>query len=210
VQGKQTLDHSNGGLGVGLTLVRALVELHGGTVSARSDGEGTGSEFVVRLPVTTRPASTGADESAAPALPSQLKVLVVEDNADSREMLCAILARAGLMCHGAADGHEALALVEQFNPEVVILDVGLPGMDGLETARRIRANPRHKHLRLIALTGYGRATDRQATHDAGFDYHLTKPVQPDELLTLLARASVGVAERPAPGDSLHPADPPAV
>ena len=204
VQGKQTLDHSKGGLGVGLTLVRALVELHGGTVSARSDGDGKGSEFVVRLPLTTRPASTMDEDAPAPALPSQLTVLVVEDNADSREMLCAILARAGLMCHGAADGQEALALIEQFNPDVVILDVGLPGMDGLETARRIRASARHKQIRLIALTGYGRATDRQATHDAGFDYHLTKPVQPDDLLALLARASVGAGDGPAPGDSHTP------
>ena len=192
VQGKQTLDHSNGGLGVGLTLVRALVELHGGTVSARSDGQGKGSEFTVRLPVTTRPPAPGEDEAPVPALPSQLTVLVVEDNADSREMLCAILARAGLMCHGAADGHEALALVDQLNPDVVILDVGLPGIDGLETARRIRANSRHDEIRLIALTGYGRDTDRQATRAAGFDYHLTKPVQPDDLLALLARASAGV------------------
>ena len=192
VQGKQTLDHSNGGLGVGLTLVRALVELHGGAVSARSDGEGQGSEFIVRLPLTTRQASTAEHTSAPPALRTNLTVLVVEDNADSREMLCAILARAGLMCHGAADGQEALALVDQFNPQVVIMDVGLPGIDGLETARRIRANPRHEHIRLIALTGYGRLTDRQATREAGFDYHLTKPVQPEDLLTLLARASAGV------------------
>ena len=208
VQGQQTLDHSNGGLGVGLTLVRALVELHGGTVTARSDGDGQGSEFVVRLPLTNRSAATNPDDAPVPALPAQLTVLVVEDNADSREMLCAILARAGLMCHGAADGHEALALVDQFNPDIVILDVGLPGIDGLETARRIRANPRHRHVRLIALTGYGRATDRQATHDAGFDYHLTKPVQPEDLLTLLARASVGAAgDRPpsAHGDSYTPA-----
>ena len=193
VQGKQTLDHSNGGLGVGLTLVRALVELHGGTVSARSDGEGNGSEFIVRLPSATRPASAAQVEPPAPALPANLTVLIVEDNADSREMLCAILARAGLMCQGAADGHEALALVDQFNPDVVILDVGLPGMDGLETARRIRANPRHKATRLIALTGYGRDTDRQATRDAGFDYHITKPVQPEDLLELLARASADVS-----------------
>jgi two-component system CheB/CheR fusion protein len=205
VQGKQTLDHSNGGLGVGLTLVRALVELHGGSVNARSDGDGKGSEFVVRLPLTTRTASASEDDAPPPALPSQLTVLVVEDSADSRAMLCAILARAGLMCHGAADGHEALALVDQFNPDVVVMDVGLPGMDGLETARRIRANPRHKHVRLIALTGYGRATDRQATHDAGFDYHLTKPVQPDDLLALLARASVGAGDRPPGGDTYTPA-----
>jgi two-component system CheB/CheR fusion protein len=198
VQGKQTLDHANGGLGVGLTLVRALVELHGGSVAARSDGQGKGSEFVVRLPVANRPASApDVDDAAAPALPAQLTVLIVEDNADSREMLCAILARAGLMCHGAADGHEALAMIEQFNPDIAILDVGLPGIDGLETARRIRANPRHQHIRLIALTGYGRATDKEATREAGFDYHLTKPVQPEDLLSLLARASVGAVDRPA-------------
>jgi two-component system CheB/CheR fusion protein len=192
VQGKQTLDHSNGGLGVGLTLVRALVELHGGSVQARSDGPGQGSEFRVELPLTTKAASNVTRDSDSDATAAGLTVVVVEDNADSREMLCAMLARAGVTCHDAADGRDALALIDQVEPDVVILDVGLPGMDGLEAARRIRANPQHRRVRLIALTGYGRDSDRQATRDAGFDYHLTKPVQPDDLLALLARPEMRV------------------
>jgi two-component system CheB/CheR fusion protein len=188
VQAKQTLDHSEGGLGVGLTLVRALVELHGGAVSARSDGDGAGSEFVVRLPLTTLAASPETqDDSSLSPLPSGMTVVVVEDNADSREMLCTMLVHAGLSCHGAADGWAALRLLDEVFPEVVILDVGLPGMDGLEVARRIRAHPRHRNVRLIALTGYGQASDREATKAAGFDQHLVKPVHPADLCRALAQ-----------------------
>ena len=187
VQARHTLDHSEGGLGVGLTLVRALVDMHGGTVSARSDGDGTGSEFVVRLPLTTLAHSPeGVQHASVSALPAGTSVVVVEDNADSREMLCTMLTHTGLSCHGAADGWAALRLIDEVSPEIVLLDVGLPGMDGLEVARRIRANPRYRDLRLIALTGYGQASDRQATREAGFDYHLVKPVQPEELLAVLA------------------------
>jgi CheY-like chemotaxis protein len=116
-------------------------------------------------------------------------VIVVEDNADSRELLCTMLAQAGLSCHGAADGWSALRLIDELAPQFVVLDVGLPGMDGLEVARRIRANARHRGICLIALTGYGRASDRQATARAGFDHHLVKPVQPAELLAVLARVT---------------------
>jgi two-component system, chemotaxis family, CheB/CheR fusion protein len=186
VQAKHTLDHSEGGLGVGLTLVRALVEMHGGTVSARSDGDGKGSEFAVRLPLTTLSEPTSAEPSSLVAPPSGTSVVVVEDNADSRDMLCTMLEHAGLSCHGAADGWAALRLIDEVSPEIAILDVGLPGMDGLEIARRIRSNSRHRGIRLIALTGYGQASDREATARAGFDYHLVKPVQPSELLAVLA------------------------
>jgi two-component system CheB/CheR fusion protein len=119
----------------------------------------------------------------------------VEDNADSRDMLCTMLAQEGLACHGAGDGPAALRLMDEVSPDVVILDVGLPGMDGLEVARRIRANPRDAGVRLIALTGYGQTADRVATTQAGFDWHLVKPVQPEELLTLLTQlASPGASE----------------
>jgi two-component system CheB/CheR fusion protein len=188
VQARQTLDHAAGGLGVGLTLVRALVELHGGTVTAHSDGEGTGSEFAVRLPLTTL--SEPALDTSAPGVsapPTGTTVVVVEDNADSREMLCAMLSQAGLECHGAADGFAALTLIDEVSPAIVILDVGLPGLDGLEIARRIRANPRHRSVRLVALTGYGQNADRLATSQAGFDWHLVKPVQPAELLAVLGQ-----------------------
>jgi two-component system CheB/CheR fusion protein len=204
VQGRQTLDHSAGGLGVGLTLVRALVEMHGGTVTAFSEGDGSGSEFAVRLPLTTPPAPALDDESRALAPASGTTVLIVEDNTDSREMLCAMLRHAGLECHDAADGVTAFRLIDEVSPDIVILDVGLPEMDGLEVARRIRANPRHAGVRLIALTGYGQTSDRQATREAGFDYHMVKPVQPDELLALLAQIRPSsdpeaVCMRPDPG-----------
>lgn len=187
VQGKHTIDHSGGGLGVGLTLVRALVEMHGGSVRAHSDGDGKGCEFTVRLPLTSvaQPADV-RKTSTLNAPPKGTTVVLVEDNADSREMLCMMLSQAGLAVHGAADGRSALPLIDEVSPEVVILDVGLPEIDGLEIARRIRANPRHGRVRLIALTGYGQASDRQATKDAGFDCHLVKPVMPDELLTVVA------------------------
>ena len=194
VQGRHTLDHSNGGLGVGLTLVRALVEMHGGTVTAHSDGDGTGSEFVVRLPLTTGSDSALAqDESPMSAVVPGTTVVIVEDNADSREMLCAMLTHEGLVCHDAPDGVTGLRLIDDVSPDVVIVDVGLPGIDGLEVARRIRANPRHVGVRLIALTGYGQAGDRRATSQAGFDCHLVKPVQPSELLALLARLQPSIA-----------------
>jgi two-component system, chemotaxis family, CheB/CheR fusion protein len=198
VQAKQTLDHAEGGLGVGLTLVRALVEMHGGTVNARSDGDGTGSEFVVRLPLTTLAASPETqDQSALPALPAGMTVVVVEDNADSRDMLCTMLVHAGLTCHGASDAFAALRLLDEVLPHVVILDVGLPGMDGLELARRIREHPRHRRARLIALTGYGQASDREATKAAGFDQHLVKPVHPEELFRAVALGAPSEALRPA-------------
>jgi two-component system CheB/CheR fusion protein len=187
VQGKHTLDHAGGGLGVGLTLVRALVEMHGGTVSARSEGDGTGSEFVVRLPLTALSAPL-LDDVPASVPAAGTTVMVVEDYADSRDVLCAMLRDAGLDCHGAADGQTALRLIDDISPDAVILDVGLPGMNGLEVARRIRANPRHRGIRLIALTGYGQSSDREATAQAGFDDHLVKPVHPSELLRVLAHS----------------------
>jgi CheY-like chemotaxis protein len=183
VQAKHTLDHSDGGLGVGLTLVRALVEMHGGTVTAHSEGDGKGTEFTVRLPATSAPAETPTeDRPAATGVPAGTTVVVVEDNADSLEML----RMAGATCHSAGDGRSALALVDKVSPDVAILDVGLPHLDGLEVARRIRSNPRHAGVRLIALTGYGLASDRQATAAAGFDHHLVKPVQPADLFKAIS------------------------
>jgi two-component system CheB/CheR fusion protein len=187
VQSNRTLDRAAGGLGVGLTLVRSLVGLHGGTVVALSEGEGRGSEFVVRLPLAAErdEAAPGAARRRHPPRESA-KVVVVEDNTDSRELLCELLEQAGFECRAADSGVAALALVDEFRPDVAILDLGLPGMDGLEVARRLRRDPRHASLCLIALTGYGQASDRAITREAGFDEHLVKPVQGEELLSLLA------------------------
>ncbi|HYE90469.1 MAG TPA: PAS domain-containing protein, partial [Terriglobales bacterium] len=186
VQSSRTLDRSAGGLGVGLTLVRALVTMHGGTVVGHSDGEGRGSEFTVRLPLAV------AGEVPAPAPPrtpftlgARARIMVVEDNTDSRELLCELLEHVGFECRAAESGLGALELVTEFAPDVAILDLGLPGMDGLELARRIRSEPRHARMILIALTGYGQAADRVAAREAGFDEHLVKPVQGEQLLTLL-------------------------
>ena len=188
VQSSRTLDRAAGGLGVGLTLVRSLVEKHGGRVAARSEGEGRGAEFIVRLPLAAAPpiaASAGGQTRLA--APQGATVVVVEDNADSRDMLCALLRHAGFECHAAATGSAALALVDAVRPGIVILDVGLPEMDGFEVARRVRGNPKHAGVRLIALTGYGQAADRAASQEAGFDDHVVKPVHAEQLLTRMAR-----------------------
>ena len=190
VQSKRTLDRSGGGLGVGLTLVRSLVNMHDGTVQVHSDGEGKGCEFVVRLPLTEKKA-TPAEPPARPAPPvrSSLKegatIVVVEDQADSREALCELLSQEGFACRTAENGSEGLALIDEVLPDVAILDVGLPGMDGFEVARRLRSDPRHSGMFLIALTGYGQASERARGQDAGFNEHLVKPVNVDELVGLL-------------------------
>jgi two-component system CheB/CheR fusion protein len=187
VQSSRTLDRAGGGLGLGLTLVRSLVTMHGGTVTAHSDGEGLGSEFLVRLPLVEAPA---VHELPLPGPRAALaagatRLVVVEDNADSREILCELLKDAGFECHAVETGSAALGLLDDVRPDVVILDVGLPEMDGFEIARHIRANPRHAGVALIALTGYGQAGDRVASREAGFDVHLVKPVHAEQLITLL-------------------------
>ena len=199
VQSSRTLDRSAGGLGVGLTLARSLVAMHGGTIGVVSDGEGKGSEFVVRLPLAEAPAT---EEVSAPLrlranLPRGAKVLIVEDNADSRNLLCKLLELAGFDCSTAGTGTEALSKMQQSPPDIAILDVGLPEMDGFELARRIRKDPELAQTLLVALTGYGRATDRAESRAAGFDEHLVKPVRADELLRLLTdlrRSDAGEAE----------------
>jgi two-component system, chemotaxis family, CheB/CheR fusion protein len=207
VQSPRTLDRSAGGLGVGLSLARSLVAMHGGKVAALSDGEGKGSEFVVSLPIA------GADRVVAPAprvderahdceVPGHAELVIVEDNADSRELLCELLELSGLRCRGAEGGAAALVLVEEKQPDAMIIDLGLPGMDGFELARAVRERPGGRDICLIALTGYGQPSDRERGRSAGFDAHLVKPVQPEELLTLLRklgrpRADVGSASESA-------------
>lgn len=185
-QAARSLDRSQGGLGIGLTLVRQLVEMHGGRVEARSDGFGHGSEFIVRLPSATVKAIAEKTESdPVQVAPHKLRVLVVEDNVDSAEMMAFVLNLSGHETQIAYDGLSALDAARDFSPQVVLCDIGLPGMNGYEVAERLRSQSEFKHTRLIALTGYGQEEDRRRAHDAGFDYHLTKPVEPDVLTALL-------------------------
>ena len=185
VQGARDLDRSEGGLGIGLTLVRRLAELHGGTATARSEGTGRGSEFTVRLPVVSAaPASTEAP--ARRASERNREILVIEDNADARETLRLLLEIAGHRVETAADGAAGLEKALALQPEIALVDVGLPKLDGYEVARRIRASRGMRRPFLIALTGYGSTEDRNRALDAGFDAHLVKPVDNDTLLELLA------------------------
>jgi two-component system, chemotaxis family, CheB/CheR fusion protein len=193
VQGNRSLDRSHGGLGVGLTLVRRLVELHGGTVEAHSEGSGRGSEFIVRLPVSLNPlpASRGPLEQGQPAsLPPdpRRRILVVDDHEDSVTMLAALLRSKGYEVATARNGTGALEIATKFLPEIIILDIGLPGIDGYEVARRFRNLPLTARTLIIALSGYGTRQDQARTHEAGFDYHLIKPVAPEELFHLLSRS----------------------
>jgi signal transduction histidine kinase len=185
VQGQQRLDRAEGGLGIGLTLVRRLVELHGGRVEAHSAGRGRGSEFVVRLPAIPRvPAIERGHDGPVSARPR--RVLLVEDKLDTREALWSELRLAGHEVYEAVDGEAALAAAARLKPEVVLLDIGLPGIDGYEVARRLRSREETRHARLIALTGHGQAADRQRASEAGFDAYLVKPVDPERIARMLA------------------------
>lgn len=176
-------DRSQGGLGLGLTLVRSLVELQGGTIEARSDGPGKGAEFVVRLPAAAPPAGVAHDDGATAPGPRR-RVLVVDDNVDAAEMLRDALEEAGHEARTVHDGLEALDVARELEPEVILLDLGLPRMDGFEVARRLHADP-SKRYTLVALTGYGQESDRRRTAAAGFDHHLVKPVDMRTLDALL-------------------------
>ncbi len=186
VQGERPLDRSHGGLGIGLTLVRRLAELHGGSASAVSEGPGRGSVFTVRLPAIDAPARS-APRVLAASPGTARRVLVVEDNADARETLKRLLEYEGHTVRAAADGAAALELLRAEPVDVALVDIGLPGMDGYELARRIRAeiDPQHR-LRLAAVTGYGLAEDRRRSAAAGFDAHLIKPIDLASLAALLS------------------------
>jgi len=187
VQERKALDRSQGGLGIGLTIVRNLIERHGGSVSARSDGPGHGSEFIVRLPLDERALVSGNAHAApaaaaahAPVTPSA-RILIVDDNQDGADMLARALSDKGYDTHVAHDAPTALRVAREFSPDVAFLDLGLPVMDGYELAGHLRDLPGLAEVRMIALTGYGQASDRQRTREAGFDGHLVKPVDIDAL-----------------------------
>ena len=190
MQVNSSLARSAGGLGIGLALVKDLVVLHGGTVAVHSAGVGQGSEFEVRLPITVEaPDSPLAPPALTPTEPvdtAALRILVVDDNHDAAESLAFLLQLAGHETHLAYDGLEAVAAAASLRPEVVLLDIGLPKLDGYEAARRIRAHNGEKRLLLVALTGWGQDEDRRRTAQAGFDAHLVKPVEIDALMKLLA------------------------
>lgn len=190
LQAESSPDRSQGGLGVGLTLVRQLVELHGGTVEARSEGLGRGTEMMVRLAALPEPALASAPDSSGSRLPEsgageQLKILVVDDNKDSAESLAALLMLSGHEARTAYDGLSALEEAQTFLPDVMLLDIGLPKLDGYEVAHRLREDPERNRMMLLAMTGYGQEEDRRRTRDAGFDHHLVKPVDLDKLRELL-------------------------
>jgi CheY-like chemotaxis protein len=184
-QADRSLDRSQGGLGLGLALVKGLVELHGGQVQAHSEGVGRGAEFTVRLPLAAPPAASEVRELSAPAATGPIRVLIVEDNRDAAETLRDLLELSGCTVAVAYSGPEALEMARGFHPEVVLCDLGLPGMNGYEVAAALRQDPAAATARLIAVTGYGQEEDRRRSHDAGFDIHLTKPIDPDELQRLL-------------------------
>ncbi len=185
VQGDTSLAHTKGGLGLGLTLVKRLVAMHGGTVMARSGGPGCGSAFEVRLPLSAGERGTWqGGEEPAPVLVARRRVLVVEDNVDTAETLVDVVTALGHEAHWARDGLAAMAMTERLAPDVVLLDIGLPGIDGYEVARRLRAASTPSAL--VALTGYGQEEDRARARAAGFDRHLTKPVEPTVLARVLA------------------------
>ena len=188
-----SLESSRSGLGLGLTLVKNLVEMHGGTVEARSAGVGQGSEFVVRLPLLSGPLPALPREPAVvqPVSTVPRRILVVDDNRDSADSLAMLLKLTGHDVHTAHDGLEAVEAAATLQPDVILLDIGMPRLNGYEAARRIREQQRHKGLTLVALTGWGQEEDRRRSEEAGFDSHLVKPVDLAALTKLLAESGTG-------------------
>jgi signal transduction histidine kinase len=195
IQVGKTLDRSQGGLGIGLALVKKLVEMHRGTVDVKSEGLGRGSVFTVRLPIAgdasevVQLATSTLSTSEAQQV---VRILIVDDNADGASSLSRVLSFAGHSVRAANDGIHALAIAREFCPEMVLLDIGLPGMDGYEVAKNLRRMPELSRTVLVAVTGWGSEDDRKKTHDAGIDHHLTKPVEMSQLDVLLAGVKASI------------------
>jgi CheY-like chemotaxis protein len=186
VQSDRSLDRSLGGLGIGLSVVQRLIEMHGGLVSASSPGPGRGSRFEVRLPLVQAPQESATQPSLAPL--RAMRILVVDDNADAADSLTLLLKLDGHHTESVYTPADALERARTFEPEVILLDIGLPGMDGYEVARRIRS--RGSRARLVALTGYGQSEDVRRAREAGFDEHLVKPADPELLRQKLVPQTV--------------------
>jgi CheY-like chemotaxis protein len=186
----RSLAKSQGGLGIGLTLVKQLVEMHDGSVEAKSAGPGQGSEFVVRLPVIVDVGKPRPCQREEPTVHrSSFRILIVDDNRDSADSLSMMLRLTGNDTRTAYDGEEGVELAGEFRPDVLLLDIGLPKLDGRAACRRIREQPWGKGIVIIAVTGWGQDEDRRLSHEAGFDHHIVKPVDPNSLLKLLAKLS---------------------
>jgi len=187
-QGERSLAKAQGGLGIGLNLVKQLVTMHGGSVEAMSDGLGKGSEFVVRLPIAVEDAvqQSAAESSGLPTTGSAMRILIVDDNRDGADSLSKMLQLMGNDTRTAYDGQEAVDAAGNFRPDVVLLDIGMPQLNGYDACRRIRGQPWAENIVICAMTGWGQEEDRRRSHDAGFDHHMVKPVEPRALMNMLA------------------------
>jgi CheY-like chemotaxis protein len=185
VQAESATERTHGGLGIGLALARRLVEMHGGRIAAHSDGPGKGTALVITMPVcqvdATRPSSLPIEVSHVAS-----RVVIIDDNQDAAHTMSMLIEQLGGSARMAHDAVSGLTAVHEFQPDMVFLDIGLPGMDGYETCRRIRRQPSQRHIVIVAVTGWGQTQDKQRALDAGFDAHLTKPVDPKAFASILA------------------------